>query len=65
MMRVFLITVAVSLAAGIGPASALSCAQWCSKYHCRNAEAGPQRVCMNRCVASCRAVVRKRNAHVD
>jgi hypothetical protein len=55
-------TIAASLAAGILPASAYSCAEWCSTYHCRNAEPGPQRVCMNRCIASCRAIVAKRKA---
>jgi hypothetical protein len=62
MMRVFLLTVAVSLAAGILPAAAYSCAEWCSTYHCRKAEVGPQRVCMNRCTAACRAIVTKRRS---
>jgi hypothetical protein len=60
MMRVCLITVAISLAAGILPASAYTCTEWCSTYHCKKAEVGPQRVCMNRCTASCRAIVAKR-----
>ncbi len=62
MMRVFLITVAAGLAAGMLPASAYTCEQWCSTYHCRMTEAGPHRVCMNRCVASCQVIVTKRRA---
>lgn len=60
MMRVFLITVAASLAAGILPASAYSCAEWCSTYHCTKPEPGAQRVCMNRCTAACRMIISKR-----
>jgi hypothetical protein len=63
MIRVFLITVAAGLAGGILPASAYSCAEWCSTYHCRKADPGPQRVCMNRCIAACRLIVSKRRSH--
>lgn len=62
MMRVLMITVAASLAAGIVPAAAYSCAEWCNTYHCRMTEPGPHRVCMNRCMASCRAIVSKRRS---
>lgn len=63
MMRVFLIAAAAaSLAAGTLPASAYSCAQWCSTYHCRNSELRAQSVCMNRCTAACRMIVKKRRA---
>jgi hypothetical protein len=62
MMRVCLMTVAASLVAGILPASAYTCAEWCSTYHCRMTEAAPHRVCMNRCTASCRAIARKRRS---
>jgi hypothetical protein len=62
MVRIFLITAAATLSAGILPASAYTCAEWCSTYHCRMTEPARHRVCMNRCVASCRAVVTKRRA---
>lgn len=62
MIRVFLIAVVASLTAGILPASALTCAQWCRTNHCRVTEVTSHRVCMNRCIASCRAIVRKRSA---
>jgi hypothetical protein len=63
MIRVFLITVAAGLTAGILPASAYSCSEWCSTHHCRKAQLGPQRVCMNRCMAACRMIVSKRKSH--
>jgi hypothetical protein len=62
MMRVSAMTIVASLAAGILPASAYSCAEWCSTYHCRRTELGPQRVCMNRCIAACRLIVSKRRS---
>lgn len=62
MMRVFLIVVAASLAAGTLPASAYSCPQWCSTYHCQNSEPRAERVCMNRCTAACRMIVKKRRS---
>jgi len=62
-MRVSLpLAIAAGLAAGILPASAYSCAEWCSTYHCRKIEPGPQRVCMNRCIAARRMIVSKRTA---
>lgn len=69
MICVFLVAVAASLAAGILPASAFpastsSCPEWCNTYRCKKAEPGPQRVCMNRCMAACRLGVSKRRSHV-
>jgi hypothetical protein len=63
MMRLFLLIMAAALTAGTVPASALTCAHWCSTYHCRMTEAAQHRVCMNRCIASCRAIVKKRGLH--
>jgi hypothetical protein len=68
MIRVFLIAISASLAAGIFPASAFpasvySCPKWCSTYRCRKIEPGPQRVCMNRCMAACRLGVPKWRRH--
>jgi hypothetical protein len=68
MTRVFLIAVAATLAAGVLPASAFPastslCPEWCSAHRCKKAEPGPQRVCMNRCMAACRLGVPKRRAH--
>lgn len=65
MFRLFLISVVAGLAAGIIPASAYSCPEWCSTYHCRKTELGPQRICMNRCVAACRLIVSKRRMNHD
>ena len=59
MARILLATIAASLWAGTLPASAYSCAGWCSTYHCRMVEARRERVCMNRCVAACRMIVSK------
>jgi hypothetical protein len=70
MPRIFLIVFTASLAAGTLPASAFpastsSCPQWCSTYRCKKTEPGPQRVCMNRCMAACRLGVPKRRAHIQ
>jgi hypothetical protein len=51
------------LPASAFPASTSSCPKWCSTYRCKKAEPGPQRVCMNRCMAACRLGVPKRRAH--
>lgn len=68
MMRTFLIAAALglSLVSETLPASAYSCAEWCRAYHCNGQmQAGPARVCMNRCVAACRIIVSKRRRNAS
>ncbi len=65
MIRALLMAGAVNLVAGVFPAAALACTQRCSKYHCNASQTVRERVCMNRCVASCRLLLSKRKAHVS
>jgi len=65
MIRTLLIASAVNLVIGVFPAAAYTCTEWCSIYHCNGRQAVRERVCMNRCVASCRLLHSKRNEHAS
>jgi hypothetical protein len=59
MMRVLLITTAISFAVGVFPAFAQvggGCETWCRANYCSvGGVSGRSANCMNRCVASCQA----------
>ena len=69
MMRVlFLIAIAIGLVAEAFPASAYTCTEWCHINRCNRGEqtgSVPVRVCMNRCVASCRLLLSKRKSNAS
>lgn len=65
MMRMLVIVGAVYLVMGAFPAAAYTCTEWCSIHHCNGRQAAPERVCMNRCVASCRLLLSKRKANAS
>jgi len=68
-MRVlFLLAVAIVLVGQSLPASAYTCTEWCHINRCdRGVQTGsvPVRVCMNRCVASCRLLLSKRKSNAS
>ena len=66
MIRVLLMAVAIGSAFEVLPASAYTCTEWCHIRHCNGGvQTGrvPVRVCMNRCVASCRLLISKRKSN--
>jgi hypothetical protein len=68
MMRVLLMAVAFCLVGEVSPASAYTCTEWCNIHRCNGGvQTGsvPVRVCMNRCVASCRLLISKRKSNAS
>lgn len=62
MIRMLVVAGAAYLIVGMVPAAAYTCTEWCSTYHCNGRQTVRERVCMNRCVASCRLLLLKRKS---
>jgi hypothetical protein len=68
MVRVLLLAVVICLVGEAPPASAYTCTEWCNIHRCNGGvQTGsvPVRVCMNRCVASCRLLLSKRKSNAS